>query len=434
MTVLSMYLASFTLRLLEPHLCRFIAERDHWHQEDPQLISELLFAVTSMMSFTRLAYILPAHESLGTLQISIGKMIDDMMRFMFILMIIGTAFLCGVNNVYVPYINTPYLGRFNETFRFLFWTMFGVVNQGYVDMPEYLLAEFVGRILYGIYTLIIVIVLLNMLIAMITNSFQKIEDDADVEWKFARSKLYLSYFREGLTMPVPFNIIPSPKSLVYLLRGIVKQLCCCCNVSKPPDYPPIASMVGEQNGKLEESRVPYRLQVIKALVQRYIEAARREFEETKRKDVGNRITELSKTVGRLHSEMKYIHKSLQTTATKTEEDDILRKYIAGAKNNFKGFDNKAAMGLNIDCSVERRDIGEIQQREDTEEEGSPEPHETFSPAHSESSVDTGLGSQREEEIQPPECVYTKLLINVYTFVHQSQFYFNNISELNNGTL
>lgn len=40
----------------------------------------MLFAITSMLSFTRLAYILPAHESLGTLQISIGKMIDDMIR------------------------------------------------------------------------------------------------------------------------------------------------------------------------------------------------------------------------------------------------------------------------------------------------------------------------------------------------------------------
>lgn len=53
--------------------------------------------------------------------------------------------------------------------------MFGVANQDYVDMPEFVLAEFVGRILYGIFTLVIVIVLLNMLIAMITNSFQKIE-------------------------------------------------------------------------------------------------------------------------------------------------------------------------------------------------------------------------------------------------------------------
>lgn len=56
------------------------AVREDWHQEDPQLIAEVLFAVTSMLSFTRLAYILPAQESLGTLQISIGKMIDDMMR------------------------------------------------------------------------------------------------------------------------------------------------------------------------------------------------------------------------------------------------------------------------------------------------------------------------------------------------------------------
>lgn len=46
------------------------------------------------------------------------------------------------------------------------------------------------------------------------------QDDADVEWKFARSKLYLSYFREGLTMPVPFNIIPSPKALFYAVRWV----------------------------------------------------------------------------------------------------------------------------------------------------------------------------------------------------------------------
>lgn len=72
-------------------------------------------------------------------------------------------------------LSSPHFHRFNETFGFLFWTMFGVANQEYVDMPQYVLAEFVGRILYGIFTLLIVIVLLNMLIAMITNSFQKIE-------------------------------------------------------------------------------------------------------------------------------------------------------------------------------------------------------------------------------------------------------------------
>lgn len=31
------------------------------------------------------------------------------------------------------------------------------------------------------------------------------------EWKFARSKLYLILLREGLTLPVPFNILPPPR-------------------------------------------------------------------------------------------------------------------------------------------------------------------------------------------------------------------------------
>lgn len=44
------------------------------------------------------------------------------------------------------------------------------------------------------------------------------------------------------------------------------------------------NMCFKTNGKgSEDSQLPYRQQVSRALVQRYIESARREFEETKRK-------------------------------------------------------------------------------------------------------------------------------------------------------
>ncbi|KAJ7995274.1 hypothetical protein DPEC_G00242840 [Dallia pectoralis] len=364
MISLSLYLASFALRILIMAISHFVCEdlnrvkecayftqtaRDKWWQEDPQLISEILFAVTSMLSFTRLAYMLATHESLGTLQISIGKMIDDMVRFMFVLMIIGTAFLCGLNNIYVPYVTSPYLGRFNDTINFLFWTMFGMANKTYVDMPEFVLAEGVGRVLYGVYTLIIVIVLLNMLIAMITNSFQKIEDDADAEWKFARSKLYLSYFREGSTVPVPFNLIPSPKAFWYLLRGFLYR----CNQRQKqnvPDCPSIGSMSNSttNNNREDEGQGNYRLQVVKVLVQRYIESARREFKEAKRKDVGHRITELNKVVGRLHSDTKQFHQNLlhrKAVASNRPGGNFLSEYIEGAKNKFKNFEKNEAMQI-----------------------------------------------------------------------------------------
>lgn len=66
-----------------------------------------------------------------------------------------------------------------------------------------------------------VVVLLNMLIAMINSSYQEIEDDSDVEWKFARSKLWLSYFDDGKTLPPPFSLVPSPKSFVYFIMRII---------------------------------------------------------------------------------------------------------------------------------------------------------------------------------------------------------------------
>ncbi|KAG8522884.1 Short transient receptor potential channel 2, partial [Galemys pyrenaicus] len=357
--ILSLYLASFALRLLLAGLahmhcqgapngahCHYFttAERSEWHTEDPQFLAEVLFAVTSMLSFTRLAYILPAHESLGTLQISIGKMIDDMMRFMFILMIILTAFLCGLNNIYVPYQETERLGNFNETFQFLFWTMFGMEEHSVVDMPQFLVPEFVGRALYGIFTIVMVIVLLNMLIAMITNSFQKIEDDADVEWKFARSKLYLSYFREGLTLPVPFNILPSPKAIFYLLRRIFHFICCCCFCCKikKPDYPPLPTFANPRAGAGpgEGEHGSYRLRVIKALVQRYIDTARREFEETRRKDLGNRLTELTKTVSRLQSEVAGVRRTLVEGGTPRSPAgaSILSRYITRVRNSFQNLE------------------------------------------------------------------------------------------------
>lgn len=49
-----------------------------------------------------------------------------------------------------------------------------------------------------------------------------------MEWKFARAKLWLSYFDEGRTLPAPFNLVPSPKSFYYLIMRIKMCLIKLC--------------------------------------------------------------------------------------------------------------------------------------------------------------------------------------------------------------
>ena len=63
--------------------------------------------------------------------------------------------------------------------------------------------------MFGTYNLINMIVIINVLIAMMNNSYQFISDHADMEWKFARSKLWLTYFEDSSPLPPPFNIVPS---------------------------------------------------------------------------------------------------------------------------------------------------------------------------------------------------------------------------------
>lgn len=146
--------------------------------------------------------------------------------------------------------------RLFETLQSLFWSVFGLISLYVTNVePRHEFTEFVGSTMFGTYNVISLVVLLNMLIAMMNNSYQHIavspaahtflylyhlylpyapwhtvsacfsfQDHADIEWKFARTKLWMSYFEEGGTLPSPFNIIPSPKSIYYSFGWIYSRL------------------------------------------------------------------------------------------------------------------------------------------------------------------------------------------------------------------
>lgn len=63
-------------------------------------------------------------------------------------------------------------------------------------------------------------------------------------------------------------------------------------------------------------------------------------------DIGNRITELSKAVLRMHNDMKVVQQLLMDDVHNTNDalnkdgSSVLGKYIIGAKNNFRGFNSR----------------------------------------------------------------------------------------------
>uniref|UniRef100_A0A6Q2XXF0 Transient receptor ion channel domain-containing protein n=1 Tax=Esox lucius TaxID=8010 RepID=A0A6Q2XXF0_ESOLU len=217
---------------LPPNVAYYTHARNRWLPSDPQLISEGLYSIAVVLSFSRIAYILPANESFGPLQISLGRTVKDIFKFMVIFIMVFLAFMIGMFNLYSYYLGAKYNPAFTtveESFKTLFWSIFGLSEVISVVLKyDHKFIENIGYVLFGVYNVTMVIVLLNMLIAMINHSYQEIEEDADVEWKFARAKLWLSYFDEGRTLPPPFNLVPSPKSFYYLalrIRACLVKLC-----------------------------------------------------------------------------------------------------------------------------------------------------------------------------------------------------------------
>ncbi|NXL48345.1 TRPC5 protein, partial [Podilymbus podiceps] len=239
----SLYLATISLKIVAYVKYNGSRPREEWEMWHPTLIAEALFAISNILSSLRLISLFTANSHLGPLQISLGRMLLDILKFLFIYCLVLLAFANGLNQLYFYYEtsaseepnnckgircekqNNAFSTLF-ETLQSLFWSVFGLLNLYVTNVKaRHEFTEFVGATMFGTYNVISLVVLLNMLIAMMNNSYQLIADHADIEWKFARTKLWMSYFDEGATLPPPFNIVPSPKSVWYLCKWIHNQLC-----------------------------------------------------------------------------------------------------------------------------------------------------------------------------------------------------------------
>ncbi|XP_076249512.1 transient receptor potential-like isoform X2 [Calliopsis andreniformis] len=262
-----------------------LVPRETWSDFDTQLIAEGLFAAANIFSALKLIHLFSINPHLGPLQISLGRMVIDIVKFFFIYTLVLFAFACGLNQLLWYFAELErrkcYSGvgdsswdaaseacirwrRFSNLFescQSLFWASFGGISIESFELTgikSY--TRFWGLLMFGSYSVINVIVLLNLLIAMMSNSYAMIEERADTEWKFARTKLWMSYFEEGGTLPPPFNIFLPPKLLLRL-----------CGLQKK-------QMVNREAGERKRARDNRYGTVMRALIWRYVVNAHSEHE------------------------------------------------------------------------------------------------------------------------------------------------------------
>lgn len=223
-------------------------ERKYWHPLDPILVAEGCFAVAVIMSYFRLIYLCRLSYYIGPLQISLGKMSADIARYITIFTIIILAFTAGLCTFYQYYdgmvqtddasgIKTAQVSSFVDfasTLKTFFWALFcmSALETGDViieNLPgetesttiinKHTFTEAIGYICFALFEIITVIIILNMLIATMSNTFQRVTDNVDVEWTFGKTLFYVDYMTQT-TLPPPFNLIPTGTGMSSALEWI----------------------------------------------------------------------------------------------------------------------------------------------------------------------------------------------------------------------
>ncbi|XP_022106370.1 short transient receptor potential channel 4-like isoform X2 [Acanthaster planci] len=248
-------------------------------QFEPAVVARALFGVAITVSVLRLLNLLLVSDTVGPLRISLGGMVDDIIKFCGIFLIIWFAFAIGLFQNFYSAGQTATracieqgrdsdschmivgFSTFVGSVQDLYWSLYGLTEIDVLELPgKNSVAEGVGTFLYVCYLIVAVLVLLNALIGMLSNTYNLTEENADTEWKFHRAAVWASYLRPVATLPPPFNLIPSLKT-VYRLFRCACQICSGCTRRR-----------GDQKEIHAKSELQDYKRVLKLVSSRYIQA------------------------------------------------------------------------------------------------------------------------------------------------------------------
>ncbi|XP_077982768.1 short transient receptor potential channel 3-like [Glandiceps talaboti] len=195
------------------------------------------------------------HRALGSMLLSFTRMRMDVFYFLILFGVVVLSFTFGFvymysgnNNFYAEEATNNTFSSISSSFSTLIFAIFGKevsdeLKVSYkIRTTDFELYEFysygdgnwtwnfvdrvddygyinstMGFVLYALF-LLANLMLVNLCIAMMSDTYAKLQENIDIEWKFIRTSLWIQYIR-GPVLPSPFNIIPN----YICVKGIIKR-------------------------------------------------------------------------------------------------------------------------------------------------------------------------------------------------------------------
>ncbi|CAH1403231.1 unnamed protein product [Nezara viridula] len=218
----------FSILGVAVHLLEIVIERVYW--PTIMYLRNQLFALAFLLACVQILDFLSFHYLFGPWAIIIGNLMKDLARFLAVLGIFVFGFSMQIVALNQPFKNpTPKElknqkkepeGIFQEVkmhpmkaIELLSFAVFGqtgptsiIARKDNEPMTQPSWTVYFFTFFYGIYMLVSVVVLINLLIAMMSDTYQRIQAQSDIEWKYGLAKLIRNMHRTTVS-PSPINLI-----------------------------------------------------------------------------------------------------------------------------------------------------------------------------------------------------------------------------------
>jgi len=169
-----------------------------------------LYAVILIIAYFRVMPYLRYYQSVGVLTIVLSSMARDIKLFFAILMIISGGYMCAFAVLLPSMMDQPWTHLASTMSIWQpFWGVFGAFDLermeeeiGY-EMPT----RAVAPLLLWIYLFGTTIVLVNLLIAQMSDTYNRVTTQGTIRWHFERASLISEFKDTKLPAPAPLNVV-----------------------------------------------------------------------------------------------------------------------------------------------------------------------------------------------------------------------------------
>jgi len=216
------------------------------------------YALVVVLTFTRTLQFLRYFESIGVLIIILGFMVNDVVSFFAFIVVFSFGF--GVAfAVLLPgaaYSQPAYHVLDGSPLWQPFWGLFGDFDLEYMEETTSFSARdinFAAPVLLWIYMFLTTIMLVNLLIAQMSDTYARVSDEGTERWQFQRAQLILEYKDNKAPVPQPLNILWA--FFVDLPDALISQLRSACGCAPQKSVQPGFRLVPDpdKQGEIERS-------------------------------------------------------------------------------------------------------------------------------------------------------------------------------------